>query len=355
MKVSISIDTDDYRHILEYLHYQLPENLCRRFSDFTISPSFMINEHSFEYQDMKFTIDTKDVYQKMHHFRKYSEIIIEGKQQDIQEFITLAVSSMKKNRFQKEFCVVYRSQYNNWSEQCKLEKRSLSTVYLPSKIKQDLIDDLKKFYNEDYLEVYSKLNIIHNRMYMLHGLPGTGKTTLIKALATEFNKNIAYIYIKSDMEYDNFNNLITNLPNNTFIVFEDVDSLFSENRKQTTGLTFSGFINVFDGISTAKNLIVFFTTNNIDIIDKAIIRRISYFIEFDYATKEQIKDMFDTFFPNHSFDEFYKNINCKTTINIMEKFFTRYLLDDIVEKSKLFGKFANGDLSIKTPDKSLYL
>jgi len=39
----------------------------------------------------------------------------------------------------------------------------------------------------------------------------------------------------------------------------------------------------------------------------------------------------------------------------MEKFFTRYLLDDIVEKSKLFAKFANGDLSIKTPDKSLYL
>ena len=355
MKVLITIENDEFRSILEYLHYQLPENLSRKFSDFTIAPCFMINEQSFEYQNLKFTLDTNEIYQKMHSFKKYSELTIEGKLPEIQDFITLAITSVRKNRFQKEFLVVYRSGFNSWSEYNKLEKRSLGTVYLPNKVKQDLIDDINKFYNLEYQVMYTGLGIIHNRMYMLHGLPGTGKTTLIKAVATHFNKNIGYVYIKADMDYDNFNNVIKNLPDNTIVCFEDIDSLFGESRKQTTGLTFSAFINVFDGICTAKNLVVFFTTNCLDIIDKAIIRRISYFIEFGYATKEQIKDMFDTFFPHYQFEKFYENINCQTTINVMEKFFTRYLFDNIVEKSKLFAKFANGELCIKATNKSLYI
>ena len=73
MKVLITIENDEFRSILEYLHYQLPENLSRKFSDFTIAPCFMINEQSFEYQNLKFTLDTNEIYQKMHSFKKYSE------------------------------------------------------------------------------------------------------------------------------------------------------------------------------------------------------------------------------------------------------------------------------------------
>jgi AAA+ superfamily predicted ATPase len=100
---------------------------------------------------------------------------------------------------------------------------------------------------------------------------------------------------------------------------------------------------------------VFFTTNDLEVIDKAIIRRISYFIEFKYAAKEQIHEMFNTFFPQYtdSFDKFYENVkNTKTTINVMEKFFIKYIFEDIVEKSYLFGKFANGELLLKQGNES---
>ena len=124
-----------------------------------------------------------------------------------------------------------------------------------------------------------------------------------------------------------------------------------------TTLSFSGFINIFDGFTTPDNLIVFMTTNKINQIEQAVIRRISYFIEFKYADKYQIQSMFETFFPKYidQFDDFYTNINVEVTINILEKFFIKYLFDDIVKESKNFSKFANGELKIEKTNKNLYI
>jgi chaperone BCS1 len=319
----------------------------------------MVYEPEFTYLDLKFNISSSEHYQTSHHFRKYSELTIEGPGVDIKSFISLAVTSIKKNRFQNDCLVIYKSEYNYWNEYTKLEPRNMENVYLPGSVKKDLLQDIANFYNDEHIKIYKSLGINHTRMYMLYGLPGTGKSTVIRAVATHFKKNIAYVYIKQDMDYDNFRNLISNVPDNSIICFEDVDSLFVDSREQKSCLTFSGFINVFDGVDISKNLIVFFTTNNLEVIDKAIIRRISYFIEFKYATKEQIQEMFNTFFPKYSdsFDKFYENVrNTKTTINVMEKFFIKYIFEDIVEKSYLFGKFANGELLLKqNNDSKLYI
>lgn len=359
MKVVITIDTCEFRMILEYLHYKVPDDYIRQLSEFTIGPTFMVFEPEFEYLNLKFKIVSTENFQVSGHFRKYSELSIEGPIHEIESFITLAVTSIKKNKFQNDFSVIYKSEYNYWSEYSKLEQRSMDTVYLPNSIKKDLLEDLSNFYNPEHIKMYTSLGINHTRMYMLYGLPGTGKSTLIRSVATYLKKNIAYVYIKQDMDYDNFRNLMSNVPDESIVCFEDVDSLFVESREQKSCLTFSGFINVFDGIDISKNLMVFFTTNNLEVIDKAIIRRISYFIEFKYATKEQIKEMFNTFFPSYSesFDKFYENIkNTETTINVMEKFFIKHIFQDPVEKSHLFAKFANGELLLKqNNDSKLYL
>jgi hypothetical protein len=360
MKVVITVETSEFKMILEYLHYKVPDDYIRQLSDFTIGPSYMVFEPEFEYLNLKFRISTsKDPYSTLHNIKKYTELTIEGSVLDIDSFITVAVESIKKNKFQSDFSVIYKSEYNFWTEYKKLDQRAMETIYLPDSVKKDLLQDLINFYNPEHIKAYTELGINHTRMYMLYGLPGTGKSTLIRCVASHFKKNIAYVYIKHDMNYDNFRNLMSNVPDNSIVCFEDVDSLFVELREQKSGLTFSGFINVFDGIDISKNLVVFFTTNNLELLDKAIIRRISYFIEFKYATKEQIQEMFNTFFPKYSdsFDKFYENVrNTKTTINVMEKFFIKYIFEDIVEKSYLFGKFANGELLLKeNNDSKLYI
>jgi len=180
------------------------------------------------------------------------------------------------------------------------------------------------------------------------GPPGCGKTTFIKTLASHFRRNLAYLTLNKDMDDTDLKKCIQNIPKNSFFCLEDIDSFFVENsrRPDNNSLTFSGFINILDGISTPEDTIIFMTTNNLTGLEHAIIRRINYFVKFTYATREQIQQMFVKFFPNYSddFDKFWNNISdIPITINILEKFFVKYLFDNIIEKSKLFPNFANGE------------
>ena len=64
-------------------------------------------------------------------------------------------------------------------------KRLWKTIFTQDNIKEDLIDDIKKFQRSS--EYYQKRGIPYRRGYLLYGPPGTGKSSLIYALAGELN------------------------------------------------------------------------------------------------------------------------------------------------------------------------
>jgi hypothetical protein len=72
-------------------------------------------------------------------------------------------------------------------------KRDIDSIYLPKKQKQDIINDLEKFLKPETKQKYNKLGINYKRIYLLEGIPGTGKTSLITGLASKFNFNIAIV------------------------------------------------------------------------------------------------------------------------------------------------------------------
>jgi chaperone BCS1 len=319
----------------------------------TYQPRYIINEHSFQWNQINFKIIKCDDFKKSFDtYHQYSELIIEHESITI---ITTFIEKCSEYILKKLYCdtskiSIYKSLYKNWILETELKQKDMNKIYIPQKIKDDLLLDINNFTDEKVIARYSQLNINHIRMYMFYGPPGTGKTSLIKGIATHFKKNIAYLNIAIDLEDSQLKKCIGNMPDNSILCLEDVDSLFGEERISKNSLTFSGFINIFDGFATPQNLIVFMTTNNLPQLEHAVIRRISYFVEFKYAVKEQIKQMFDTFFPSYSndFETFYKNIgDINITINILEKFFIKYLFDDIIEASKNFSKFANGELKIE--------
>jgi chaperone BCS1 len=61
---------------------------------------------------------------------------------------------------------------------------------------------------------------------MLHGPPGTGKTSFTLAIAGELKLNICYLNLTCEMDDDELNRLLNATPAHSIILLEDIDSIF---------------------------------------------------------------------------------------------------------------------------------
>lgn len=138
--------------------------------------------------------------------------------------------------------------------------RDPSTVFLD----KDIYIDIEKFINSK--DVYQKLGIPYRRGYLFYGPPGTGKTSAILAIATKFKLPI--YSINSSVDDQKLQYLFATVPENSIIVFEDIDRLFEKNDK----ITMSGLLNSIDGIFESDGRILIMTTNNKDSLDSSLIR-----------------------------------------------------------------------------------
>ena len=364
MKVIVNKSCGSFNNILEYLNYKLPDHFVRNLisvEGIDNTPKFTINEKEFDFtfngSVIHFKIIESSEFKKnFDYFFRYSELIIENESLEIiKKFISEANEYIEKNihTFNQNTINIYTCCCRFWKKESELTLRSLDTTYIPNKVKEDILKDITFFNDQNTIKRYSELNICHKRIYMFYGPPGCGKTTFIKSLASHFKRNLAYLTIDREMDDRDLKKCIQNIPKNSFFCLEDIDSLFIENSRKSdnNSLTFSGFINILDGISTPEDTIIFMTTNNLTVLEHAVIRRINYFVKFTYATKEQVQQMFVKFFPGYSndFDKFWNHVSdIPITINILEKFFVKYLFDNIIEKGKLFSNFANGELKVES-------
>lgn len=211
----------------------------------------------------------------------------------------------------------------SWSKEFTTPSRT--NIYLPDNSFSDVLSDITYFY--DNSDEYTRLNIPYTRTYMLYGVPGTGKTSLIYTLASKLKKNIAvFDFTEQNVTDADFRHALYKLPRDTILCIEDIDSLFVE-REAKTGISFSGMLNVLDGMIRNTGMVVFMTTNYLKNIDDAAMkRRIDYYMEFTYMKKKQVLTMVEVFFPGSDAVAFYESVKSyKLTPCILQKFFVRHL------------------------------
>ncbi|GMF38075.1 unnamed protein product [Phytophthora lilii] len=161
---------------------------------------------------------------------------------------------------------------------------------------------------------------------LLHGPPGTGKTSLIKAVARYTKRHIVTISlgkVKTNQELMNalfdlrFAVEGVDLPvNMTFedivIVMEDIDCAASvvmardskpeasrQRRKLASDkLNLSGLLNVLDGVIDCPGRIVIMTTNHPEKLDPALIRpgRVNKKLMLGYMNSTQVQNMLEYYF-----------------------------------------------------------
>jgi chaperone BCS1 len=197
--------------------------------------------------------------------------------------------------------------------------RLMESVILKSGEKDQLVRDIEKFRNARHR--YRQLGVPYHRGYLLYGPPGTGKTSLVSAMAARFQINIYAINLSAFNDRA-LTSVINDVPQNSVILFEDIDCMKSgearvthgevagktatnsiERQKEEVagmGVTLSGLLNVLDGFSAPENVLFVMTSNVIENLDPALLRpgRIDYKLYMGHADEKQKAELYERFFPH---------------------------------------------------------
>lgn len=153
---------------------------------------------------------------------------------------------------------------------------SWDEVILPSRLKNDLLHDVKTFFTKG-IDVYKRLNLKPFRKLLLAGVPGTGKTMLCSALASwALERGYLVIYISSaDQMGATFGKIqqalhiasYSQYP--TLILLEELDAFLHDREKALV-------LNVLDGSESSMNdrgTLLIATTNYPEAIDERVLKR----------------------------------------------------------------------------------
>jgi len=162
--------------------------------------------------------------------------------------------------------------------------------------------DIEDNYNDDFGAINDKIvDVIHREescIMILHGKPGTGKSSYIRNLIGE-NQDIKFYWIDSSMflyiDSSEFIEFISTCKNAVFIL-EDSESLL-KTREGSNNTAMQSLLNISDGILGDSLKLKFICTFNTDLmnIDKAILRkgRMKVKYEFKDLKKDKVEKIFE--------------------------------------------------------------
>jgi transitional endoplasmic reticulum ATPase len=161
-----------------------------------------------------------------------------------------------------------------------------------------------------HADLFAAMQLRPSKGVLLHGAPGTGKTLIAKALATEAGVNFIsvrgpqllnqFLGESERAVRDVFSKARSSAP--TIIFFDEIDAI-APARSGMDGGTMdrivSQLLTEIDGVEEFKSVFLLGATNRIDCIDPALLRpgRFDHIIEMplpDLAAREQILGIYTT-------------------------------------------------------------
>lgn len=154
--------------------------------------------------------------------------------------------------------------------------RKISSVILDETLLRDLVKEIQQFVQPSTRAFYTEIQEPYHFNMLFYGVPGTGKTSLITALATEFRRQIHRIspklFRQSAEAARGFREEISGIQN-AIVVIDEAD-LIIKNRKEEMSeeeeATLHTLLNYLDDVGDGT--IVILCTNHPDRLDPAIQR-----------------------------------------------------------------------------------
>lgn len=168
---------------------------------------------------------------------------------------------------------------------------SLKRMYLSSEA-QAMVQEIRNWL--DSREWHQERGLPWKRGFGLTGIPGTGKTTLVRGIAEDldlpvFVFDLATLY--NDELRREWQRVQASAP--CIVLFDDIDAVFQDRVNEKSSLTFDCFLNCLDGVSRSDGILTFITTNRPELLSDALTRpgRIDRLIEMgkpDAAGREKM-------------------------------------------------------------------
>jgi chaperone BCS1 len=191
-------------------------------------------------------------------------------------------------------------------------RRPLGSVILAEGNVDAIMADVREFLSSG--QWYLDRGIPYRRGYLLHGPPGTGKSSLVQAIASELGYGICILNLADGVVTDDrLGHLLNALPERTILLLEDIDAVSIDGQQSPAQhgmgrLTLSGLLNALDGVGSSEERLVFMTTNHYDSLAPVLIRpgRIDVKMLVGLADADQVRRMFARFYPDqrHLADSF---------------------------------------------------
>lgn len=188
-----------------------------------------------------------------------------------------------------------------WESVGDVPRRSVDTVMVDDDRIQNVLADMRWFYGSQ--EWYADRGVPWRRGYLFHGPPGTGKSSLIRALASELGLDIASLDVgRTNLSDDDLREAMMCAPERCLIAIEDVDAMFTQRSsgEKRTGVSFSGLLNAIDGVAAQEGRALVMTTNHKEKLDPALIRpgRADVHMELGHVNAQTARRLFERFFPD---------------------------------------------------------
>jgi ATPase family associated with various cellular activities (AAA) len=197
----------------------------------------------------------------------YCEILHHGNDELFLEEVTVLVNKFKERqkREPQEINLIVQNKFGLELKAMEIKRTKL---------------DINLFYEDTFKEtddiITKRLNQKNDKgIVLLHGLPGTGKTTYLRYLIGKIKKRVLFLSpnVAGNLMNPDFIELLISNPNSVLII-EDAENIIMD-RKYESSSSVSNLLNISDGLlADFLNVQIICTFNNsLAMVDSALMRK----------------------------------------------------------------------------------